>query len=99
MKEHVIICKFMGLWPTGRELHIWIRIHWKPKGEIYLHLGSKGFFTLVFTKLEDKDRVFNGGPYFFAATGIYMQLWMMNFMLERETFTSVSVWVRHYSLP
>jgi len=28
-----------------------------------------------------------------------MQPWMMNFVLERETFTSVPVWVRLYSLP
>ena len=41
----------------------------KPKGGINLHLGSKGFFTVVFTSLEDKDRVFEGGPYFYAAAG------------------------------
>ena len=58
MTEHAIICKFMGLWPTERVLHVWIRSHWKPKGEIHLHLGSKGFFMVVFTNLEDKDRVF-----------------------------------------
>ena len=91
MKEHAIICKFMGLWPTERALHILIRSHWKPKGEIHLHLGSKGFFTAVFTSLEDKDKVFEGGPYFYAAAGLYMWPWMMNFVPERETFTSVLV--------
>jgi hypothetical protein len=99
MTEHAIICKFMGIWPTERALHVWIRSHWKPKGEINLHLGSKGFFTVVFTSLEDKDRVFEGGPYFYAAAGLYMRPWMMNFVPERETFTSVPVWIRLYSLP
>jgi len=32
--------------------------------------------------IEDKDRVFEGGPYFYAATGLYMQPWMMNFVPE-----------------
>ena len=82
-----------------RALHVWIRSHWKPKGEINLHLGSKGFFTVVFTSLEDKDRVFEGGPYFYATSSLYMRPWMMNFVLEGETFTSVPVWIRLYSLP
>ena len=54
---------------------------------------------MVFANIEDKDRVFEGGPYFFAVAGLYMRSWMMNFMLEWETFTSVPIWVRLYSLP
>lgn len=82
MAAYVVICKFMGIWPTEKALHAWIKKHWKPKGEINLHLGSKGFFTIVFTDLEDKDRVFEGGPYFYATTGLYMRPWVMNFVLE-----------------
>ena len=88
----------MGLWPSEKAIHTWIKYHWKPKGSIELHLGSKGFFTIVFANIEDKDRVFEGGPYFYAATGLYMRPWIMNFVPKRETFTSVPVWVRLYSL-
>jgi len=72
MAEHAVICKFMGIWPTEKALHVWIRNHWKPKGKINLHLGSKGFSTVVFTILEDKGIVFEGGPYFYAAASLYM---------------------------
>eukprot|EP00253_Pinus_taeda_P029313 PITA_29313 len=99
MQTYVIICKLMGQWPTQKALQTWIRYHWKPKGSIDLHLGSKGFFTVVFTNIEDKERVFEGGPYFYVATGLYMRPWKMNFVPERENFTSVPVWVRIYSLP
>eukprot|EP00253_Pinus_taeda_P031972 PITA_31972 len=99
MGTYTIICKFMGLWPMEKALQLWIKYHWKPKGSIDLHLGSKGFFTVVFTNIEDKDRIFEGGPYFYAAAGLYMWPWKMNFVPERETFTSVLVWVRLYSLP
>ena len=75
------------------------RLATKPKGNIDLHLGSKGFFTMVFTNIEDKDRIFEGGPYFFAAAGLYMRPWVMNFVPKQETFTSILVWVRLYSLP
>lgn len=80
MKTYAIICKFMGLWSTEKALKTWIKYHRKPKGSIELHLGSKGFFTMVFTSIEDKDRVFEGGPYFYAATGLYMRPWKMNFV-------------------
>lgn len=73
MTEHAVICKFMGMWPMERALCQWIRQQWKPKGDVRLHLGAKGFFTVVFTNLEDKDRNFDGGPYFMASTGLYMR--------------------------
>jgi len=53
----------------------------------------------VFISIKDKDRIFEGGPYFYAAAGLYMWSWIMNFVPEQETFTSVPVWVRLYSLP
>jgi len=98
MATYAIICKFMGLWPTEKALQTWIKYHWKPKGSIDLHLGSKGFFTVVFSNIEDKERIFEGGPYFFVAAGFYMRPWRMNFVPERETFSLVPMWVRLYSL-
>eukprot|EP00253_Pinus_taeda_P006832 PITA_06832 len=102
-KEHMgtcaIICNFMGLWSTEKALQLWIKYHWKPKGSIDLHLRSNGFFTVVFTNIEDKDRIFEGGTYFYAAGDLYMQAWKMNFVPEQDTSTSVPVWVRLYSLP
>ena len=99
MATYVVIRKFMGIWPMEKALYTWIRNNWKPNREINLHLGSKGFFTVVFTNLEDKDIVFEGGPYFYAVTGLYMRPWVMNFFPKWETFTSVPVWIRLYSLP
>jgi hypothetical protein len=65
---------------------------------VELHLGSKGFFTEVFINLEDRDRIFEGGPYFHASAELYMQPWKENFSPEKETFKKVSVWLRLYSL-
>ena len=83
MKEHAVICKFMGIWPSERALKGWIQAKWNPKGTIELQLGSKEFFTVVFALLEDKDRIFEGGPYFFNSVGLYMTFWKENFMLEQ----------------
>jgi len=86
MSEHAVICNFMGLWPTERALCQWIKQQWKPKGDVRLHLGAKGFFIVFFSNLEDKDRIFDGGPYFFASTGLYMRPWKPDFVPEKETF-------------
>eukprot|EP00253_Pinus_taeda_P029667 PITA_29667 len=99
MAEQAIICKFMGIWPSERTLCHWIKQHWKPRGDVKLHLGAKGFFTVVFSNLEDNDRVFEGDPYFLASAGLYMRPWKPNFAPEKESFTQVPVWIRLFSLP
>jgi hypothetical protein len=51
---------------------------------VELHLGSKGFFTTVFINLEDRDKIFEGGPYFHASAGLYMQPWKENFPRKKK---------------
>jgi len=48
--------------------------------------------------MDDKDRIFDGGPYFFASVGLYMRPWKPNFAPEQETFKQVPVWIRLFSL-
>ena len=73
MSVHAVICKFMGFWPSEKSLCQWIKRIWKPKGDVQLHLGAKGFFLVVFANLEDKDQIFEGGPYIYASAGLYMK--------------------------
>ena len=64
MENYAIICKFMGIWLLEKALYTWIKYNWKPKGELNILLGSKGFFIVVFTDMEDRYKIFEGGPYF-----------------------------------
>ena len=70
MKTHALIFKFMGLWPIERTLRNWIKYQWNPSEEVDLQLGSKGFFTTVFMNLEDRDKIFEGRPYFHTSSGL-----------------------------
>ena len=83
MKDHAIIGKFMGFWPTRQALCGWITAKWKPKAHFDLQLGSKGFFTIIFHHIDDKSRVEEGGPYFFNATSLYLCNWMERFSPEK----------------
>ena len=99
MKDHAIIDKFISTWPKERDLIKWIHQWWKPKGEVDLQLGLKGFFTTIFHSIEEKERVFENGPYFYGTVGIHMKYWIEIFDPNTEDFTCVLVWIWLYSLP
>jgi hypothetical protein len=62
-------------------------------------LRSKGFFTTIFYNLEDKDKIFEGGPYFYNLVGLYLCFWIDRFCPKKENFTYAPVWIFLYSLP
>jgi len=98
-KDHALIGKFLGIWPTERALIAWIHAVWKPKGHYDLQLGAKGFFTVIFFNLEDRTRIFEGGPYFFNSAGLFLRTWKERFNPDNEDLSVVPVWIRLYSLP
>lgn len=59
----------------------------------------KGFFTVVFYNLEDKNRVFEGGSYFYNSAGLYLTFWKEHFNPDKEDLSIVLVWLCLYSLP
>jgi hypothetical protein len=99
MKEHALIGKFLGLSPSKRDLMHRIKAWWNPKGDYEVQLSSKGFFTIILYNLEDKDRIFDNGPYFYNSAGLFLRFWMDRFSREKEDFTMAPVWIRLYSLP
>jgi len=72
---------------------------WKVRGEINLKQGLKAFFTMIFSCLEDKEKLFEEGPYLFNSKGLQLCYWSKRFSLEKEDFTVAPSWIRMYSLP
>jgi hypothetical protein len=70
MRDHTLIGKFLGLWPSERCLIKWINTWWKLKGHFDLQLESKGFFPMIFENMDDKEYIFENGPYFLNSDGI-----------------------------
>ena len=62
-------------------------------------MGVKGFFTIIFYNVEDKHWVFEGGPYFYNSTGLYLTFWKDRFNLDKVHLSVAPVWLRLYSLP
>ncbi len=81
-----------------KELECWIQHNWKPKGVVDLGLGPKGVFTLIFSHLEDKGRIFEGRSYFLNNVGLYIRHWEACFNPHKEKFIEAPIWVILYSL-
>lgn len=62
-------------------------------------LGARGFFTVIFSNLQDKERVFENGPYFHHNAGLFMRYWEECYNLDREQFLAALVWVHLFGLP
>jgi len=99
MKDHALIGKLIGFWPTEKALQLWIAAKWKTKGHITLQLGPKGFFMVVFNYIEDQHMVIDGGPYFFNAADLWLRDWIKRFNPDKEDLSWALVWRRLYSLP
>jgi len=86
MRDHELIGKFLGFSPTEKALQGWITSKWKPKGQVTLQLGPKGFFTASFNCLEEKTHIFEGGPHFFNSSALYLRDWTERFNPDKEDF-------------
>ena len=64
-----------------------------------IKLGAKGFFTVIFSNLEDKERISEGGPYFMNNAGLFMRHWVDCYNLENENMLAAPVWIRLFGLP
>ena len=83
MKDHAVIGKFVGIWPSEKALIWWINNTWKPQGHYNLELGAKSFFIVIFLHQEDRNKIFEGRPYFFNAVGLYLRLWKERFKPDK----------------
>lgn len=73
MKDHALICKFVGIWLSQKDMAKWIQQRWKPKEHIDLKLEAKGFLTVIFSNLEDRERIFEEGTYFLNNVDLFMR--------------------------
>jgi len=99
MRDHSLICKFVGVWLSERDLTKWIEQKWQPQGHIDLKLGAKGFFRVIFFNLQDREKVFENVLYFYYNAGLFMRFWEDRYNPNKEAFLAAPIWVRLFGLP
>jgi len=97
LQTHAIICRFNGYWPRSFDLHEWVYTNWTVKCQLLL--CSKGFFVVQFELLEDYQKVFEQGPWFWGRAGLFITPWFPDFDANTMVVTKMPVWVRLPNLP
>lgn len=77
----------------------WVQQRWKPKGHIDLKFGAKGFFIIIFSNLDDKERVLEGGPHFMNNAGLFMRHWEDFYHPDKEKMLVAPIWIRLFGIP
>ncbi|XP_059076623.1 uncharacterized protein LOC131875916 [Cryptomeria japonica] len=97
--QHVLICKFLGIRIPLSALESWIRRTWHVEGDFDLLVAANGYFMVDFSSISDRNRVFEGGPYFYNHVGLFIKPWHSGFNATEDIPTRVPVWVRLPWLP
>ncbi|XP_057831869.1 uncharacterized protein LOC131042571 [Cryptomeria japonica] len=99
LSKHALICKFLGIRVSLSFLESWARRTWSPEGEMDVLLAANGYFQVVFSCMSDRNKVFEGGPYFYNQVGLFIKPWHVGFNPTEELPSQVLVWVRLPWLP
>ncbi|KAK1326416.1 hypothetical protein QJS10_CPA01g01883 [Acorus calamus] len=76
-----------------------LKMRWKPKGEMQLHLHENGFFTVKFDLDEDMNSVLEGGPWTMDHRPFILRKWSPEVRMEQERLSSIPIWIRLPNLP
>jgi len=99
--ERALIDQFTGLWPSPKSTENWVIRNWVPliKENVTSYFLGRGYFLFEFTSKEDKDLIFQNGPYFMGPQGLYLNNWTPDFDPIVDVPKAVLVWVRLPNLP
>ena len=62
-------------------------------------LVANSYFMVIFSNIANRNRVFEGGPYFYNQVGLSIKPWHVGFNSAKEMPSQVPVWVRLPRLP
>ena len=101
LAERALVGQFTGLWPSPKTTESWVARNWAPliKDRVTSYFLGKGFFLFEFSDKDDKDLIFQNGPYFMGPQGLYLKKWTLDFDPTVDVPTTVPVWVRLPNLP
>jgi len=97
LQNQAVICRFNGFWPRSHDLHAWIYQNWTANCQLLL--CSKGFFVVQFESMDDYQKVFLQGPWFWGRAGLFITPWFPEFDANTMVVTKMPVWVRLPNLP
>ena len=101
LADRALVGQFIGLWPSPKSIEIWVSKNWAPliKNSVTSYFLGRGYFLFEFTAKEDKNLIFQNGPYFMGPQALYLNKWTPYFDPAMDVPSAVLVWVRLPNLP
>ena len=96
-----LIGKFTGISPFPKAIDGWVQRNWRPlvSEGIRNHFVKRGYYVFVFDSVEDRDLIFQNGPYFMGPHGLSLNKWSPDCDPSQYVPLIVPVWVRLPHLP
>ena len=82
--RHALIYKFLGFRIPFSTLEAWIQRSWHIEGDMDIILVANSYFMVIFLNIADRNRVFEGGPYFYNQVGLFIKPWHVGFNSAEE---------------
>ena len=60
---------------------------------------ANNYFMVIFSNITDRNKLFEGGPYYFNKVGLFIKPWHIGFNSAKEIPSQVALWVRLPLLP
>ncbi|GAA0157714.1 hypothetical protein LIER_14921 [Lithospermum erythrorhizon] len=87
---------FTGRFPGGKAVQK-VTKPWGVKVKILPY--SKGWTIFRFHSEDDRDKVFNGGPYMIYGKTLMLKYIPTNGVLDADHFLDIPLWVKVYDVP
>ncbi|KAL8488748.1 hypothetical protein ACS0TY_024876 [Phlomoides rotata] len=87
--------KSYSIFELGKKLHD----IWNLRGNLNLIPHTRGYFTIMFSRLEDRDRVFRRRHWVLQPRAIHLQHWVQDFNPNKVCTSLAQVWVCLMDLP
>lgn len=84
--NHVLICKFIGIWVPLPFLESLDHHIWNPKGEIEVILVANNYFLVVISCIIDKNKAFKEGHIFIIKLDFSLICGMLGLVLWRSFY-------------
>ncbi|XP_057870798.2 uncharacterized protein LOC131077337 [Cryptomeria japonica] len=95
----ILIGKFSGPTPNIDSVRIFDSWRWKIKGQVEVLDVPRGFFSFVFSCVEDILTIVCGGPWIIGRSSLTLRKWSPNMDMFDAFFETILVWVKLLGLP
>lgn len=97
--DNAIVVYVVGPKPYYPYFKDYILRVWKPDDDFSIYSKENGFYVIKFNNKKDRDKILEGGPYFYNKKLMTMKRWSLGMQLNKELLHTIPIWIPLPNLP